>query len=193
MANEGWMRSRGQTHCILPTVALPHDGWHTETQGPHIHMILLKVYVCTCLYVWYVKSGCKTYILIWNGLFGISVIALYVYKWVSFMYQVIHFIWLYTTDISWFPFITTLHTVTLEVVISCSIFSLKPFCSTLNPLSQITSKNSLPWRTVGHHTPSVILNPTVSCSVDPSHTFKHHATFSYRRCMKPHINPTTYG
>lgn len=39
------MSSRGQTHCILPTVALPHDGWHTEIQDLHIHMILFAVYV----------------------------------------------------------------------------------------------------------------------------------------------------
>lgn len=31
------MRSRGQTHCMLPTAASPHDGWHAEIQYLHKH------------------------------------------------------------------------------------------------------------------------------------------------------------
>ena len=51
MANEGWVRSRGQTHCMLPTAALPRDGWHAEIQYPRTHTRLIKVHVGTPLCV----------------------------------------------------------------------------------------------------------------------------------------------
>lgn len=82
----------------------------------------------TCTWYWsqcmwicfYVQSGDMVGIIC---SFGISVIALYLYQWVSFIYQVIHFtLTVQTTDISWFPFITTIYIVTLEQL-SHAVFS----------------------------------------------------------------------
>lgn len=124
-----------------------------DTGPTHTHTILLKVYVGMLLcVVW-----CKTCTLILKGWHFWYFCDWFVEVTVL---QVIHStLTVQTTNIGWFPFITTLRTVTLEAVISCCISSHEPFCSILNPLSQITSKNSLPWHTAGHHTPSVISNP----------------------------------
>lgn len=102
---------------------------------------------------------------------NVSVIALYVHQWAYSVHQVTHFtLNVQTTDFSLFPLITTLRAVTLEPRVVFSITSNS--VPLLSPLSQITSRNSLPWHSVGHHTPSVISNPTVSCSLDPSHTIQ---------------------
>ena len=102
---------------------------------------------------------------------NVSVIALCVHRRASSVDQVTHFtLTVQTTDISLFPSITALRAVTLEPRVAFSITSHS--VPLLSPPSQIASRNSLPWHSVGHHTPSVIANPTVSRSLEPSHTIQ---------------------
>ncbi len=124
-----------------------------------------------------------------------SVIALCVCQRVSFIYQIIHFpLAVQTTDISRFPFITTLHYSNFGAVISCCIFLsqailLHPKPTEPNHIQkQFTMTLSGTSHSISHLEP--LLFPTQWIHPIP---FKYHSDSSYRRGVKPRINPATYG